>query len=72
MHGLNNMIRLSEAIKLKPDYADAHNNLGLAYHRKGEYDKAIASYNQALAIDPNYKKAKENLELAKNLKTEQK
>jgi tetratricopeptide (TPR) repeat protein len=72
MHGLNNMIRLSEAIKLKPDLPQAHVNLGNAYERKREYDKAIEAYNQALAIDPNHKKAKENLELAKNLKTEQK
>jgi Flp pilus assembly protein TadD len=66
------MIRLSEAIKLKPDDADAHNKLGATYGLKREYDQAIEAYKQALTIDPNDENAKKGLELVKNLKTEQK
>jgi tetratricopeptide (TPR) repeat protein len=32
----------------------AYSNRGLAYNGKGEYDKAIADYTQALRINPNY------------------
>ena len=31
----------------------AHYNRGLAYARKGEYDRAIQAYNQALTLKPN-------------------
>jgi tetratricopeptide (TPR) repeat protein len=32
----------------------AYNDRGLSWYHKGEYDKAIADYNQALAVNPNY------------------
>jgi tetratricopeptide (TPR) repeat protein len=32
----------------------AYNNLGLAYYNKGEYQKAIDSYQKALKISPSY------------------
>ncbi|MBI4834092.1 MAG: tetratricopeptide repeat protein [Planctomycetes bacterium] len=34
-----------EAIRLKPDYIEAHNNLGIAYLLSGNRDKALAEYN---------------------------
>ena len=39
---------LKEAIRLKPDYSDAYNYLGVLYYRKGEVDLAIESYKKAL------------------------
>jgi tetratricopeptide (TPR) repeat protein len=45
----NSISNLAEAIKLNPDYVSAHSNLGVTYEKKGEYDKAKASYNQAIA-----------------------
>ena len=38
--------------KLKPDLAEAHNNLGAALQVKGEYDDAIAEYKEALPLTP--------------------
>ncbi len=40
---------LKEAIRLKPDYADAYNYLGVLYFRTGRVDLAIESYEKALS-----------------------
>ena len=37
---------------IDPKYADAYNNRGLAYRAKGDYDHAIADYNEAIRLDP--------------------
>jgi tetratricopeptide (TPR) repeat protein len=42
-----------EALRLKPDYADAFHNRGNAYNEKGEYDRAIADYDEALRLKPD-------------------
>src|SRR5215469_11378293 len=39
-------------IKLKPDYATAYKNLGVAYFDRKEYDKASEEFQRALQIDP--------------------
>ncbi len=36
------LLTYTEAIRLNPKYANAYNNRGLAYWRKGENDRAIA------------------------------
>jgi tetratricopeptide (TPR) repeat protein len=44
------------------DYSPVHyNNLGAAYRKKGELDKAISAYRKALAIDTNLAEAHNNL-----------
>lgn len=50
-----------EAVKLKPDYADAYNNMCSAYALMKEYDKAIEACNNAIKIRPDYQLAKNNL-----------
>ncbi len=40
------------AIKVKPTFAKAFNNLGIAYQRRRLYDLAIAQYNKAILFDP--------------------
>ncbi|MFA5180299.1 MAG: tetratricopeptide repeat protein [Syntrophales bacterium] len=37
------------AVRLKPDYSTAYDFLGTLYSSRGQYDKAIAAYNSALA-----------------------
>jgi tetratricopeptide (TPR) repeat protein len=43
----------SQAIRLKPDHADAFYNRGNTYNAKGPYDRAIEDYNQAIRLNPN-------------------
>ncbi|MDT8069035.1 MAG: tetratricopeptide repeat protein [Terriglobia bacterium] len=38
------------ATKLRKDYADAFNNLGVVYYILGDYRKAISRYKEALAL----------------------
>jgi Flp pilus assembly protein TadD len=46
---------------LKPDYAEAHSNLGNTLKELGRLDEAEASYNQAIALKPDYAEAHSNL-----------
>ena len=50
-----------QAIALKPDYAQAHNNLGNTLQELGRFDEAEASYRQAIALKPDYANAQNNL-----------
>ena len=49
------------AIGLKPDLADAHNNLGNAFQEQGRLDEAIACFRKALELKPDFSKAASNL-----------
>ena len=51
---------LTEAIRLKPDYAEAYNNRGNAYSLLKQYDKAISDYNDAMRLKPDYASAFNN------------
>jgi tetratricopeptide (TPR) repeat protein len=44
---------LSQAVEEDPDDVIAHTSLGVAFHRLGEEDRALACYEAALKIDPN-------------------
>src|ERR1700726_1680108 len=44
----------TEAIRLKPDYADAYNHRGNVYSKKEEYDKAISDCTEAIRLKPDY------------------
>ena len=50
----------SEVVRIRPDLAEAYNNLGVAQKRKGDLDKAAASFNQALALKPDHSEALSN------------
>jgi hypothetical protein len=41
-------------VELRPDYANAHNNLGNAYQKLGHFAEAAASYHRALALHPRH------------------
>ena len=49
------------ALKLNPDYADAHNNLGVANRALGQLEAAVVSYRKAVEIWPDFADAHNNL-----------
>ena len=49
------------AIEINPNFATAHNNLGVMYYNRGEKDKALNHYQQAAQLQP------ENITFQKNL-----
>lgn len=55
--------RWERAVELDPTYAEAFNNLGVAYEHEGELDKAKAAYEKAVALAPAHPSIKQNFEL---------
>jgi tetratricopeptide (TPR) repeat protein len=55
------MESFKQAIRIKPDYAEAHNNLGISYDNLGMYKEAIEAYKQAIRIKPDDAEAHNNL-----------
>ncbi len=51
----------SRAIELDPKLSEGYKALGLAYHYKGEMEKAISNYKKALELDPNNDMAANNM-----------
>ncbi len=49
------------AIKLRPDFAIAHGNLGSCYYDLGDYTSAIKAFNYAIQLEPNFPDAYNNL-----------
>ncbi len=54
-----------QALKLRPDYAEAYNNICAASNAMGQYQAAAEACERALAIKPDYQLARNNLSLAK-------
>ena len=44
----------SEALKIRPDFADAHYSMGVALARGGETEKAVRHYGEALRVNPDF------------------
>ena len=55
-----------QALKIKPDYAEAYYNMSVALNDKGDPEAAIESYKQALKIKPDYAEAYNNMGVALN------
>src|SRR5580704_4495481 len=49
------------ALRLRPNYPEAANNLGLALFAQGKTDEAIARFAEALRLKPNFAMACNNL-----------
>jgi hypothetical protein len=49
-----------EALALNPEYAEAHNNLGLALELQGRLDDALAHFDRALELAPEFASAHAN------------
>src|SRR5262249_11832048 len=50
-----------EALRIKPDYADAHNNMGIVLQAQGKLAEAIEAYERALECRPAFAEAQQNL-----------
>ena len=57
-----------KAIALKPDFAEAYNNLAAAYIALRRWDEGIRAAAQAVRLKPDFELAKKNLERARALK----
>ncbi|HUI07576.1 MAG TPA: tetratricopeptide repeat protein [Verrucomicrobiae bacterium] len=53
-----------QALRLKPDYADAHKSLGVALAREGKFDRAIEQFEEGLRLTPGDAKTHRNLGMA--------
>lgn len=51
----------ARVVELKPDWPEAHNNLGVAWKKKGDLEKAAASFTRAVALRDGYSEAWSNL-----------
>lgn len=52
------------ALSLNPYFAYAHNNLGVAYGKKGFIDKAIKEFQAAVQLNPDNTRYRDNLSKA--------
>lgn len=59
--------RWLRATELDPSYAQAFNNLAIAYEQQGELTKAREAYEKALRLEPNNPLIKQNYELFKEI-----
>ena len=55
------------ALMLRPDYAEAWNNIGAAYNKLGRYDKAALACERALQFKPDFELARNNLKFAREM-----
>ena len=60
-----------QALKLKPDYAEAYNNMAAAHEELFEWDQAIQAAATAVKLKPDFQLAKNNLAWATSQKARQ-
>lgn len=59
-------------LRLQPDFAGAHNNLGIAYGSEpGHLPDAIAEFEAALRLQPDFVAARDNLLRARQMLEQQ-
>jgi len=58
---LKDQIKLNEAVNayqkaiaLKPDYADAYSNMGVAFKDLGKLNNALEAYKKSISLRPNF------------------
>ncbi len=59
--------RWERATQIDPTYAQAFNNLAVAYEHEGQLDKARAAYEKALTLEPNNALIQQNFDLFKEI-----
>jgi hypothetical protein len=61
-----------QVIKINPNHAPAHNNMGIALARIGQFDRAIEHFKIALRLRPDNQPYMQNLSRAEALKEKEK
>ena len=59
--------RWERAAQIDPKYAEAYNDLAIAYEHEGQLDKARKAYEKALDLEPNNVQIRQNFELFKEI-----
>lgn len=54
-------VSFRKAVELKPDYAEAWNELGYALRNTGNYPESVKAYDEALRLKPKFPEALEYL-----------
>jgi tetratricopeptide (TPR) repeat protein len=60
------------ALKLRPDYAEAWNNIAAGYEGLGLWDPAIEAAKKAIALRPDFQLARNNLAWSESQKNKKK
>jgi len=59
--------RWERAVELDPTYAEAWNNLAIAYEHSGKFDEARKAYETAIKLDPKNMLIQQNYDLFKEI-----
>ncbi|MGY8689288.1 MAG: tetratricopeptide repeat protein, partial [Verrucomicrobiales bacterium] len=62
---------LENAVKLEPDFSEAHNNLGTVFAATGELEKALHHFNEAVRADPTNEGAVSRIKQVERMQREQ-
>ena len=61
------LYRWERAVQLDPTYAEAWNNLAIAYEHAGRFDDARKAYETAIKLDPKNMLIQQNYDLFKEI-----
>jgi Flp pilus assembly protein TadD len=61
------LYRWERAVQLDPTYAEAWNNLAIAYEQAGRFDDARKAYETAIKLDPKNMLIRQNYDLFKEI-----
>jgi predicted O-linked N-acetylglucosamine transferase (SPINDLY family) len=59
--------KYNQALKIKPNYFEAYNNLGITQMELGQLDIAVKSFEAVLFVNSNYEEAYNNLGIVLNM-----
>jgi Flp pilus assembly protein TadD len=63
--------QFEEVVRLRPDDAEAHLNLGIALARQQRFEKALEQFQATIRLDPRNPKAREFTEAINEAKSRQ-
>jgi Flp pilus assembly protein TadD len=61
------LYRWQRAVELDPSYAEAWNNLAIAYEQEGKFEEARKAYEEAVRLDPKNLLIRQNYDLFKEI-----